>query len=571
MQWPRSILDDIRRADGTYLTEGSFDRFVQHIRGGIDLTTAFSGAGGDAIGVLLLATATALNDDDALAAGERHSQVTFLTATDKRKVCRRILTGYRDGMRPHHVFGDYCDRIPQGVRRALALVQPEVGGECENYSNQFEVMAEILNHCSPHLFCDGAQGKCDVHNGNCPLYPPQHGKLSIHWAGTICIDLSVMGSQSGPCGPYSKLFLLWVHERRKRQETLLIHECTPAFPESLLLRFLGDIYAARSIIFGPEDLGWWVQRPRKFTFLLHKERTTFANDISSFGPTFFRHKNRDCERGDMFFCTDDTWVTEAFKKMRAEAMRYEERRQQNPSSKFCHAVQDAAKRRVRRMSKEDATWIDLLGNGNMNRLRNYRQAEKQIESDLVVGVLSSMETVSVEIASELDHYAKAGIVPQVVNLVQNFGSKGGSSLTSGVPTLLTRSKLWSMRKHRLMMGCEAMLCQGIPIVQVPSAFPAPFDSSKFTHSQLISVAGNAIHSACAAALTGWALASLVPITGCITIESDSDVDAMVDPEAQPRLSRQLAEDCMCDHSASQSSEASSSSLAPAPGGSDVIE
>lgn len=106
--------------------------------------------------------------------------------------------------------------------------------------------------------------------------PGQVLPASIHIAGTPCADFSVKGNQMAELGPTFVLFLCWCAQRLLLQESILIQENVHQFKVELLFRMLGKLYhvdTSESVTFGPQELGWGVQRQRRWTVPRHKYKT----------------------------------------------------------------------------------------------------------------------------------------------------------------------------------------------------------------------------------------------------------------------------------------------------------
>eukprot|EP00969_Alexandrium_andersonii_P083722 3693559-Alexandrium_andersonii.AAC.1 len=82
-------------------------------------------------------------------------------------------------------------------------------------------------------------------DGHCMLYAvgaQKLGSITLHWAGTSCLDDSRMGLRAGCTGPEAGAFLIWAYERRKQQEHIVIQECTEEFDPQRLTAVMGDLY-----------------------------------------------------------------------------------------------------------------------------------------------------------------------------------------------------------------------------------------------------------------------------------------------------------------------------------------
>ena len=93
-------------------------------------------------------------------------------------------------------------------------------------------------------------------------------------------------------------------ERRSRREHLVITECTEDFPVELLIELLGHVYKIESFILGPEMLGWWVTRRRRFCVLVlllaFGGRIVLRQSVGDTVGTFKKVRPTDSEQADMF-------------------------------------------------------------------------------------------------------------------------------------------------------------------------------------------------------------------------------------------------------------------------------
>ena len=92
-----------------------------------------------------------------------------------------------------------------------------------------------------------------LHGMDCKLYGWEEPdveacELSLHWAGTICLDIMTFGSRRGVHGPHSTSWLLWCYERRMRRENIVFCENGPLWPLEVTEKQLGDIDQATLVL-----------------------------------------------------------------------------------------------------------------------------------------------------------------------------------------------------------------------------------------------------------------------------------------------------------------------------------
>ena len=308
--------------------------------------------------------------------------------------------------------------------------------------------------------------------------------------------MSTMGHRLGIFGPWSILFLAWVHERRQRQEPLVFHECTIGFKEEVLQEKLSDLYDIHTVAVGPEDFGWWVSRPHKLSILILRSAAVFIGDIEMFHRVFIKHRTADSDCGSMFVCA--------------------------PPAAVSHALAQTAERCQHRdtLPQHAVTWRSTLPDGDRRRLQGYEAGERAVIEQAVAQMIAaeSAQNGLDEGTHIVDETAVALVLmtrqlqgPGIVTVTQTYGERGCSNFQHCVPALLTCSRLYSLRQDRLLLGGEHLLIQGVPVWS--SALNLPFQSAwctqPFLESQLKFAAGNAIHGMCAGALTAFAFTCVV--------------------------------------------------------------
>eukprot|EP00438_Fugacium_kawagutii_P002655 Skav221996 [mRNA] locus=scaffold2020:31059:31757:- [translate_table: standard] len=117
---------------------------------------------------------------------------------------------------------------------------------------------------------------------------------------------------NGEDGVTFSLFLCWISMRLMLQEVLIVQENVSRFPLELLHRYLGKLYEIQSVILGPQELGWGVERKRRWTVMRHKYKSLcFRSPLNIFTVMFrsspwFGEWSRHADRTpawDIFFHT----------------------------------------------------------------------------------------------------------------------------------------------------------------------------------------------------------------------------------------------------------------------------
>ena len=241
------------------------------------------------------------------------------------------------------------------------------------------------------------------------------------------------------------------------------------------------------IVTGPEDFGWWSRRPRKFCIMVLRSRAKLlVDDMTSFQSTFFKQRDDTGQRGGMFWCAPQDFLSKKFKKMLRDC---------------CLVVQGRA-----------MNWIDVLPEGEQRRLAVYKDMHAKAIEERVAFILAADPDLAKQCtASELKQAIKDMCGDAIASFNHHYGSKGSSNNSPMVPCLLTNTKLYSFRARRPLFAEEHFLVQGMPTFteELGGSYSCPFDINQFSCPTMRNFTGNMIHSMVAGALTAWALSNLV--------------------------------------------------------------
>ena len=107
--------------------------------------------------------------------------------------------------------------------------------------SQFSPVAS--NVTRPEVICCCGSCRCRFGDGGCSWRRFQSAStwLSINISGTECYDVSSMGSGKGLAGVTCKTLSVRLAQRRRSQEDIIVHECTPRFQVAVLRKYL-DMY-----------------------------------------------------------------------------------------------------------------------------------------------------------------------------------------------------------------------------------------------------------------------------------------------------------------------------------------
>lgn len=277
--------------------------------------------------------------------------------------------------------------------------------------------------------------------------------------------------------------------------------------EQVLRDLLGDIYYVQSVVAGPEDMGWWVNRRRRFCILTLKdsEYTTILQPkdfLNAFGRS--RSRAATCMRGDMFYCAPLDAVA-------TEAQRHVKRRR---------CAQDVGLVGGRLAGQT------VLCDGNQARCAIYERnfVDKLMGSGMAACLLASGFDLSM-ICQRLCNEANMAFICDL----EQHSAYGNMSLSSAMPTLISHGCYFSFRLQRQLLPMEHFVCQGFPLFGLGS-YSTPWGSAieKMSPSAIRDLAGNSMHLEVMWALMLWILASTVKTFGQVPRSLPSRVDS---PEA----------------------------------------
>jgi hypothetical protein len=481
--WPRAIWGAMKNGAASGVISGHcIDRLRSVLQQGVAVSTAYSGMGGDFMGLRMTEEAMLL--DHFLPSGSTGFKWTHCCDTDS--VCRRVLCSFRED-RAVHITRNICDRLPQDLQAAMDRVCPEAGGDPELFECQFDAMKALLQSAVGSAFSGDTQSYCDVHEKSCKIYDSEGGEefaMKIGWAGTSCLDVCRPGKRLGRYGPQSKAFLTWVFERRARREQVYFQESTEDFDPKSISGELGDIYTVFSILLSPEDFGWWASRPRRFSVMVLRSAGFLSMNFDDFVNVFFRGRPAGA-KGHMFWCADPEIVAQRKIESANEAM--------------VHCT-------------PGTSWTELLGPGNKKRLDGFDQLSEQKQWQELATRLSesSSSTAGQHDIEAAQAEVRSATGKKIYNVRQEPGENLGH-MTDFCPTLLRSSVLWSQAALRPLLGEEHLVVQGVPAVACGSFRPSWYDLvPTLTQKELRALAGNSIHSMISGALTIWVLAAFVP-------------------------------------------------------------
>ena len=210
---------------------------------------------------------------------------------------------------PQHLFGDLQDAVTEEALETMKGIVSDSADTEHNEESQKIFMRKLIwpliQGCGDGL---RKTAPCILHGGHegCPVAMPVSGesgsKFRLRIAGSPCVDWSRRGKRSKAFGATAIPYCIWLAQLIAAQVYIFVHECTPDFPDWMLLDLL-ERYSSRAwrpcvIRMCPSNLGVPVRRKRRYTIAWRCDKVTFNGSFGDFVNLFFRQ----CQlRGDVFF------------------------------------------------------------------------------------------------------------------------------------------------------------------------------------------------------------------------------------------------------------------------------
>ena len=420
---------------------------------------------------------------------------THWAATECASECQEVLLEAPENM-PRHLFDNICHLIPQKLSRRM---QFGLVGHIRKFERKFACFkltdtesrsrhrSELLHSIgrewvhraveilSEHQFTrEWTRSKCRISGRASPCFPTlqQIGKgLHIEISGSTCVAWSTMSKGAmGWLHESSIPFLIWACMMRDIQPNLIVHECVAKFDWEVLVIILGETFVVKSLVFGPDDVGFPNTRRRRYTTC----RRTTASPFPG-APRFqMRVEFGDDFAGTVFRSTD----------VGARALMRCGRWQQLQYLTFMalrrHMPADWAELRL-------PFWSSLLSRGTYKRLIKWARLVAKTDCK--------------------DFF--------FFNIAQNPGF--GASITEQAPALLRGSMLWVGGKGfswRPVLLPELLAIQGFPVYEeiredspITQVMLAKMLNDQFKPAAK-KIIGNSMHHACVGSTLLFFLAAM---------------------------------------------------------------
>ena len=288
-----------------------------------------------------------------------------------------------------------------------------------------------------------------------------HNPLTIEVAGTPCVGWSILGKRQGVLHESHLAFLTWAGKTRLASPMLIIHECTAAFPASLLEYWFDDKYEICSMVLDPLWMGHSTQRPnRRFTWLIRKD-CRFTGSVEQFKKIFAA---RTTMLADAFYCAPSDVLQQGLNTIA-------QNRGFAPQELL--KVQD---------------WSIYYPPGTRERMDGHLRMwmKKRAPDMLETPRIRARRKVSAETLN-LKHIKD---YPIIADLDQNPGY--GPSASLQCPTLVSHGTLHNFFRKRCMVGEEHLLSMGFPMFD-EDCFLKSVVGNVMSQSKMKQMAGNAMY------------------------------------------------------------------------------
>ena len=317
----------------------------------------------------------------------------------------------------------------------------------------------------------------------CRRWPQLVGSM-MHWeiAGTICVGHTSMGSRWVLLDDAVLPLLVWAAMVSQIHPHCVLHECTPAFQESMLQHLLGPDFRVQSVVFSPCDLGIPSERQRRYSLCTYMPtiRQKLALNTFNFSKYCFRTMTVD---GNIYFMSSHE---ELLKMKKTLWMRV------NPGA-------DAED-----IDFNDIPWRQCLTDADRQRLEEHTTI---LEAD----------------------FLGLGGKCAMVNIGQSTSFQ--NCITCVMPTLLRKSLIWrivmvddveqaakgscirvDVRRGRPLMPLEHLAVQGVPLpsdvnvaTEACNPLRAVLHGGHLGDADIRSLAGNAMHIAAVGSMIAFGL------------------------------------------------------------------
>ena len=338
-----------------------FRRVLRRMSQGVQLTTRFSGIECAAHALREIGKTIAEQKLVDLQHGAGFSLLSVMDSNSKCQLCLAALgkAWEKDGCAPGH-----CFKSMEGCVEFAAL--QEVHAALEEHRKKSEALEEhhkksdtseehrkksdaleehhkknssdedqwpLLRALLQILLREGALKEkqfCVLHGHECRVHKhdEQDNQFTLHCAGTPCVDFSRRGKRKRGFGDTIVPFAIWMAQFIKSNERVGLHECTPDFPDWMILwplrEFSCRTWQMEVFKLCPSDFGIPCKRKRRYTVFWRGSAVCFDGSVADFGNLFFEPTRL---KGGIFFQDGDKLPVTASKTHLQNLQVYQDERQ----------------------------------------------------------------------------------------------------------------------------------------------------------------------------------------------------------------------------------------------------
>lgn len=365
------------------------------------------------------------------------------TAIERKSHAQVALLGHDDRSSPAHIFKDFNDLVPAGIRNELDSLTPPASASKEDQKRAYQAMKVALS--DPRIFTGDALADCAKHD-QCSVSEiwraSESGQLVFWIAGSTCIDFSKRGKRAKTSGCSMRPWRIFVALVRKARPHALLHEITDNSEARIMLHDdLGDLYHIVSARVTPADLGYPCDRPRQLSILTLRDSLVLTATWSTFYDIFARQLALS---GAALFAADPLYQADVMRRRAA---------------KFGYVV------------KDDVVPIDLcLTPASYQRHKLYQDLKAQ------------------HCWADGSYYYDTDQFPE-------YNSHGGI-----IPTLISHGTLVDGKTDIIAGGLTHLAVMGEPVFdhqreghEFECAFQSVLSAGRLNECNMKDLAGNAIH------------------------------------------------------------------------------
>ena len=256
-----------------------------------------------------------------------------------------------------------------------------------------------------------------------------------------------------------------------RREHIVITECTALSTPDELEEMLGDLFVIFTFTWGPENMGYWINRKRRFCVLLlriaHGGLFNAIGDFDLFKQLFAAERSGNT-KGDVYWMAEDSDIQQALA---------------------------ADQQRLDIANPEDL----MIGSYTTRRvmyMRDYLSKKADIPQEDLNVPYDELDALFRRVLADNNEVAIADL----------HQSPPTYRITEHVPCLIGHGFIWSWTHNRLLIPDELMVAQGWPLLGTGEQ-PWGHVWQSLPNPVKVRMAGNTIHVHVITAILCWVIAT----------------------------------------------------------------